>query len=317
MQVGPEFFAHSRRPRSSGSLESDERRGPIIAVRMITTLIVSAPILLMSPILIRAEENTPNPRLCQSLLGSPPTFTADNAYYCMTWNQGLVMHGPFGAGNNSFGAHGQTHSQTMTVNTSTFPNGTSWSWTWPAPATCCSVDSFYATFWGTAGFARSADPGAPAPIQLKNIRTLTATLDASVTDSAICIPSRFGKWTGNIDAIFDIFLFGNPDPSANYDPLFEIEIVAHNGPALTASPAYTVSENGRTWTGYDYDGRWWFTTGSDVLAGTIDLHAILQSLVTQGYATGKEWFLGIPFGAEVWCGTGSLTINSISYRLEN
>ena len=161
--------------------------------------------------------------------------------------------------------------------------------------------------------------GDPAPIQLKNIRTLTATLDASVTDDAICIPSRFGKWTGNIDAIFDIFLFGNPDPSANYDPLFEIEIVAHNGPALTASPAYTVSENGRTWTGYDYDGRWWFTTKRRLFwpVPSTYMQDILQSLVTQGYATGKEWFLGIPFGAEVWCGTGSLTINSISYRLEN
>lgn len=273
----------------------------------------------------KGENAGPGSQPCQSVSGSPPTFTADNAYYCMTWNDGFVMQGPFGAGNNTFGANGQTHSQTMTISASTFPNGTSWSWSWPRPRSCCSVDAFYQVIFGPSGFAKIGGEGAPWPSQIKNIRTLTATLNASYTDTAVCFGPQWGNWVGNIDIIWDIFLFGNATPySPGGAPLFEIEIAAHDGPPQQSGITYKVNENGRTWTGYYYAPsgpqnwkRWYFTTGSDVLLGTVDLNAILQSLMVRGYATGHEYIVGIPFGAEVWCGTGSLTISSISFRWES
>lgn len=86
---------------------------------------------------------------------------------------------------------------------------------------------------------------------------------------------------------------------------------------------YQVTENGHTWAGYQWPAngpgwdRWWFTTGGNFLSGTVDLNAILQSLVTHGYATGNEWFLGIPLGSEVHCGTGALTINRIHFQLND
>jgi hypothetical protein len=263
---------------------------------------------------------------CQSLLGSPPMFTMDNAYYCMSWNKGLLMQGAYGAGNNTFGARGQTHAQTMTVNTSTFPDGTSWSWKWPAPQSCCLVDSFYALYWGTSGYAVSApSPPAPEPVQLGYINRFTQILNLAYADNggAICIPPNYGTWTSNIDIIDDIFLFGNPNPHAKYSPLFEIAIAFHDGPPQSSKTTYTISENDRTWTGYEYPPKgertwtlWYFTTGSDVLSGTVDLRIILQSLVTHRYADGNEWLLGVPLGSEVWCGSGGLTINSISYQLQ-
>jgi hypothetical protein len=53
------------------------------------------------------------------------------------------------------------------------------------------------------------------------------------------------------------------------------------------------------------------------LSGTVNLNSILQSLVSKGYATGNEWFLGIPLGSEVACGTGGLTINRIHFLLND
>lgn len=238
------------------------------------------------------------------------------------------MQGPFAAGNNTWGANGQIHSQIMTVNPATFPNGTSWTWTWPTPSqgkgiSCCAVDSFYALYWGMSGMAASAGPGAPRATQLKAIKTLTTTFNISYKDSPLCVSPQYGIWNGNFDVIFDIFLFGYPDISVKYEPLFEIEISLRDSfpQEFGDLKHYQISENGRTWTGYQWPStvkggwnRWWFTAGGGPLSGTIDLNAILQSLVAHGYATGNEWFVGIPLGAEVACGTGGLTIHNIRLR---
>jgi hypothetical protein len=260
---------------------------------------------------------------CQSIQGSPPTFTLDGSYYCVSNANGVSwnwLQQTYGGGNNTFGAAGQTHSQTMTVNTATWPNGTSWVWNWPNPASCCHVDSYYEILYGGAGFFQS--PQAPFPIQLKNIHTLTATINVAYTDNGGTVCSNLlnnnPAWTSNIDIIFDPFLFGDPNPFVTYAPLFEFEIALHPGPPQSPT-TYTVAENGRTWNAVVYPGTlpsWnviWLSTGSDVLTGTIDLLAIMKSAITQGYATGNEWFMGVPLGSEVWCGSGGLTINSLSY----
>lgn len=269
-------------------------------------------------------------QFCGSVGGLPPFFTSDNSYYCATRANGLEMQDGFMSGNNDFGAGGQVHSQKMTVNTTAFPQGTSWTWTWPTPPqgpgiSCCGVDSFYALYWGTGGYAASAGPGSPPPIQLKNVNTLTTSFDLSYSDSALCVSSRYGDWNGNFNIIFDIFLFRNPNTATNYQPLFEIEISLRNSfpQEFNNHTHYQVTENGHTWAGYQWPAngpgwdRWWFTTGGNFLSGTVDLNAILQSLVTHGYATGNEWFLGIPLGSEVHCGTGALTINRIHFQLND
>ena len=144
--------------------------------RMLTKFAALVLLALLGAATAAAEDNGGGSARCQSSLGSPPGFGADNAYYCMTWNKGRrVMQGPFAAGNNTWGANGQIHSQIMTVNPATFPNGTSWTWTWPTPSqgkgiSCCAVDSFYALYWGMSGMAASAGPGAPRATQLKAIK---------------------------------------------------------------------------------------------------------------------------------------------------
>jgi hypothetical protein len=280
--------------------------------------------------LVEAERSA-GAQSCGSVGGSSPSFTSDNAYYCATWHDGLHMQDGFMAGNNDWGAGKQPHSQNMTVDPSNFPQNTSWTWTWPTPPqglgiACCGVDSFYALYWGTAGYAASAGPGAPPPIQLKDIRTLTTSFDLSFSDSALCVSSRYGRWNGNFNIMFDIFLYQKGDPTeSRYEPRFEIEISLRDSfpQEFNDHAHYHVTENGHTWTGYQWKAqgsgwdRWWFTTGGNFLSGTVNLNSILQSLVSQGYATGNEWFLGIPLGSEVACGTGGLTINRIHFLLND
>ena len=165
---------------------------------------------------------------CQSVGGLPPSFTADNSYYCATYSNGLIMQDGFMSGNNDFGAGSQTHSQKMTVNPTAFPQGTSWTWEWPTPPqgpgiSCCGVDSFYALYWGPAGYAVSAGPVAPTPTQLKAIKTLTTTFIYLTATARFASGPNMASGTATSTSSSTFSCFGQ-DPSIKYDPLFEIEV---------------------------------------------------------------------------------------------
>ena len=103
----------------------------------------------------------------------------------------------------------------------------------------------------------------------------------------------------------------------------EIEIILHNNFTPSSATTFTITEGARTWTAYKYPGnvgndqRWVVTTGSDVIATTLDINAILKAFTTNGVTTGNEYIAGIPLGVEMYCNTGTFTVNSLSYQWNN
>ena len=264
---------------------------------------------------------------CQQI-GSGPPFTGDGSAYCTSYTyfndltQGYNPQQQFSAINAVL--TGGTHSQSMTINTSTFPAATSWTWTWPAAYSGGSPYAFYEVVLGdSGGYTVIQGAGHPLATQLSKISTLTSTFNLSYTDpDAPCL----GGSTGNTDIIFDLWLTSVPYVNARSNPnqvLFEIEIILHNNFTPSSATTFTITEGARTWTAYKYPGnvgndqRWVVTTGSDVIATTLDINAILKAFTTNGVTTGNEYIAGIPLGVEMYCNTGTFTVNSLSYQWNN
>lgn len=264
---------------------------------------------------------------CQSL-GGPPPITADDGAYCTTYTyfnaltQGYAMQQPFMAANAVILAG--THSQSMSINTGTFPNGTGWSWTWPATYSGGFPYAFYDVILGdSGGFTTVQGAGHPLATQISKIGTLTTTLNISYTDpDAVCSVD----FTGNSDIIYDLWLTSVPYSNARANPnsiLFEIEVFVHTNFTPTSATTFTITEGARSWTAYEYPGnvgndqRWIVTTGSDILSGTINLNTILQAFTAHGVTTGNEYIAGVPFGLETYCNSGTLTVTGLSYVWQN
>lgn len=207
--------------------------------------------------------------------------------------------------------NGVDHAQTAIVQPGVFPAQTKFVWDWPARGT--GVYTFDAVDFGDYLYT-----AVPTPIhsqKLMNVTTLTETHNLTMT----------GATTG-FDAIIDFFTTTAPGSSS--PRAHEIEVFLH-------TPAYSVwyVQHGTAIGTYiDANGLAWTVTtdltttphdilimpadGRDVLAGTIDLKAMLTWLIGTKWVGGGEYFNGLALGAEVQQGVGAMTVNlfSVNYK---
>jgi hypothetical protein len=215
--------------------------------------------------------------------------------------------GSFWVLNNVWGAgslvDGVNYTQTIAYNSSSFPNGVTMSWDWPMGS---SVLGYPEIVYGTQDGTNAAPAGVttPPPTQVANFTNLSAQYSFSISGQ-----------TNNFDVGFDLWLTSQP----NGGIADEIMVLVHNPWSTPGNNIGNIDNSGiyvsTNWG--DGSANWTFVElapTADQLSGTISFSNIMKTLVWDGVIAGSEYISGIELGAEVGGGTGSLTINSLSYQ---
>jgi Bacterial Ig-like domain/RTX calcium-binding nonapeptide repeat (4 copies)/Glycosyl hydrolase family 12 len=230
------------------------------------------------------------------------TLNADNATYGA---------GNFWVFNNTWGkkalVNGVDYTESITSDTSTFPNSITMSWNWPVAS---SVLAYPEIIYGASPF-QPAPSGVvlPASTQVADFANLSTQYSFSLTGQ-----------TNNFDVTFDIWLTSQPDGGRD-TRTDELMIVVHNPWNWGKGETPDFSTGGiNVWdSGTQSDGTlsWEMLSAiapADMLSGNISISDIIKGLIWNGTLTGNEYISGIEVGAEVGGGTGSLTINNLSYQ---
>src|SRR5690349_12664464 len=97
--------------------------------------------------------------------GSPPGWWAIQN----PWNNGSLVNG-------------LDYTQTVTVDSTSFPNNTILSWSWPNYANADNVWGYPEVVYGSqAGIWQSPDGQGPTPVQIKNLTALTGTYNLTLS----------------------------------------------------------------------------------------------------------------------------------------
>lgn len=214
--------------------------------------------------------------------------------YMSPWNKGnLVIN--------------KDYAESITLDPTTFPNGTKIKWDWPAkPAE--GIYNFLAIDFGNENETIVQKPIPPR--RVKDLKDLSQEFELTAT----------GLLNG-FDVISEFYLTQKPGSFEN--KLFEIEVFLH-------TPAYSYQYvSGSTPIGnYSGSGIDWFVSidhgapngpdilfmpsdRRDVLSGHLDFKSMLDWLVNKKVISGNEYFNGMAVGVEVRQGGGSLSYEKL------
>jgi hypothetical protein len=249
------------------------------------------------------DPRSPTPTPTPTPIGSCPapngTITADTGTY---------QAGNWQAQQDEWNASGVTHTQTMSYNTTTFPNCLSASWTYPAGWNVAGWNEVYAY-----PHIQWLLPTATTPI--RSLSVFTANYGVTI-----------GGQTPLFDFAWDIWL---QNSSISKNGTVEIMIMLHEPefPAGSNQPySMTVSDftnanvfvsNG--WSATSSNPGWLYVNINptfDILSGTMDILGVFNALIAHGVLTGQETISSgnVQLGAEAVGGSGTYTLNQISYN---
>jgi hypothetical protein len=235
-------------------------------------------------------------------------------------NQVYAPGGNYWAHNSVWGkgtlVNGVDYSQSISINTITFPRNTVMSWKWPSKQGPYGVYSFPEILFGNDGY--HIPP--PSPRIGRQVANFSIVAAYSIRISGQ--PSGFG-------VILDLWLTASPEGDLE-DRLYEIDIALHsNATQQIGSMVYRISnpnEDGlnnatvsvaRDWGGESH--KWTMVSvmpPSDQLSGRLDLGNLLKGLISNGVISGREFVSGVELGAEPSLGSGQLTIDDLRYDWE-
>ena len=226
---------------------------------------------------------------------STTVLTPNNPQYNTT--------GPWSAYAGAWGAssltYGVDYTQSISLNDTTFPNGTLFSWSFPLYGGPFGVWSYPCIVYGsTPELINSTVPST----QVANFVNLSTSYSAALTVNS-----------GQLDTIFDIWLTSTPYGGTS-TVKYELEIVPQTDwqySPLTYTLTDSTLDNAAV---YVDPGKIIVVPSSEMLTGTISISDILKSLIWNGVITGQEYISGIEFGPEPGSGSGSLLVNSLNYQ---
>ena len=207
--------------------------------------------------------------------------------------------------------NGIDYTQTITVDTDTFPSNTRLSWSWP--------DTF-----NPMTFAYPEVVVGYKPWDNFGPTNYTSQINA-IQDFKIDYNLTLGGQTDNYNVAFTMWLTDEANGQRD-DITHEVMVWVHDGnmnPAGTKVGFYDgPTFDADIWVNPSHgdtaggSGVIWkyiaLETTTDVLAGQIDMKALLLDLKAKGIITGTEYVNGYELGAEIAGRTGSLTINSLN-----
>ena len=156
-------------------------------------------------------------------MSSPIILTPDNPQY-NTDGPWSAYAGAWGAGSLIYGVN---YTQSITLDGSTFPNGTLISWSFPLTGGPFGVWSYPCIIYGST--PELINPTVPST-QVANFANLSTSYSAALTVNS-----------GQLDTIFDIWLTSHPYGGST---AYEIEIAPQTDWTVSASQlAYTLTDS--------------------------------------------------------------------------
>ena len=205
---------------------------------------------------------------------------------------------------------GVDYSSTITLDPTTFPNGVEFNWSFPSPSVPNFVYAYPDIKYGDGA------PGGPAATQVADFTALNANYSVAISGDM-----------SDFSVAFDLYLTSAPgNDSTTTD---ELMVQVHNhGAQQAGNQPYTLSGGGLSNATISVNPNWdaggtWIPAGwtfiniqnsVDALTGTLNLGNIIKDLIWDGVLTGQEYINDIQLGSEIIGGSGSLTVNNLSYQ---
>jgi hypothetical protein len=212
------------------------------------------------------------------------------------------------------------YEQTITNNPSTFPNGTVMTWSWPSQKNDYHVYSYPFIVYGNSLTQVTNPANMPAPLQISAITTLSTSYNVTITAD-----------TNSYDGLIETFVNTSPNPQlgnatnevgmyfhVNADAMnYVLGFGSHLNFSQNGFNAYIVTTGGST---PDTIIMPVTTPGGttplqmDTGNQTVPWASLFQFLVAHGVVSGSNYVDGFQFGFEIEDGSGSATINNLSYN---
>lgn len=208
----------------------------------------------------------------------------------------VARHGAYEYTNNIWNRSNSTGTQCVTEN--------GWTWDWPLGSGVRSYPSVVYGFKPWFGYTTTGD----LPVRASSLTSLTATFEVTTTQ------------TGANNTAFSMW-FTSATPPAPSVVTTELMIwVDRNGALYPAGRLIGAVEiDGRTYDLYNGGmGDWQyvaFLAREQQLSGVLNLQAFISAAVGYGLLDPNEFLADIEFGNEIVFGTGTTTINTLSYSI--
>ena len=226
---------------------------------------------------------------------STTVITPNNPQYS-TAGPWSAWAGAWGAGSLTYGVD---YAQSITLDNTTFPNGTLFSWSFPLYGGPFGVWSYPCIVYGsTPELINSTVPST----QVANFVNLSTSYSAVLTVNS-----------GQLDTIFDIWLTSQPYGDTS-TVKYELEIIPQTVWQYSGLAYNLTNSTLNNAAVYVTPGKIVVVPSSEMLSGTFSISDILKSLIWHGVITGQEYISGIEFGPEPGSGSGSLLVNSLNYQ---
>lgn len=218
--------------------------------------------------------------------------------------------GPYRAVNNPWGkgalVNGQDYTQSITVETTAFPDDTLLTWDWGNRFNS-SIYAYPEIIFGYKAW----DPGEGTlaySARVGAVKSLEARFDLDISGQTQNFNVAIETWLTDVRG-------GASDAITT-----EVMIWLHNGSLMPAgekvgrfvSPTYKAD----IYVQDNMGGGWRYIAlapDHDYLAGTIDIRAVLHGLRKLGFVDVNDWVSGFELGAEVAGGNGALKIDTLDH----
>ena len=243
-----------------------------------------------------------------TLSGNAEQFNA-NGWTASTnvWNPGRYQNG-------------EDFTQTISAQSGDFPNNTKITWNWPydsnRPLNYANfpVRAYPELIYGADPWSKGPSSTVDLPAKISDVKNLDISYDFGITGDKNLYNVAFSLWISD-------------DPAKGLQGVTdEVMVWVHTGYFSPAGQevAKIQDKNGPAtlWTKKDFSGGvegnpvdWEYTVmqyNKDLLAGTIDLDALLKNLADRGIVDRNDWILGVQVGAEVTAGRGSLDVKKLA-----
>ncbi|MDX3901228.1 MAG: carbohydrate-binding domain-containing protein [Sphingobium sp.] len=231
----------------------------------------------------------------------------DGAMEAATNNGWIVFNNTWGSSDFTYG---KDYRMTATYDLENMALGTTFTWDYGAarydytkvlgyPSVMFGYDTF-----GNAGYV--GDRSQSLPVKISNLDALTTKFDVD-----------WGGDKAGYDVSYDIWLTNKPNGIWS-DITNEVMIWLHKGDmGIWGSQVGTYTDGNYSAKIYHTGTYTALVPDKDYKAGDIDVADVLKKLVSLGIVSTSEYVNQIDLGAEPWKGSGSLSINSLSYDIES
>lgn len=219
-------------------------------------------------------------------------------------NGWIVFNNTWGSGDYKAGEY----SMTATYDSSNLATGTTFTWDYGAQrASYNKILGYPSVMFGSDTFNNAGnvvDPAKALPVQIANLDKFTTSFNVA--------------WGGDKDAYdvsYDIWLTNKP--SGDYSNITnEVMIWLHAGNIGTYGNLIGTYSDGTYSAKIYHTGTYTaLVPDKDYAAGTVDIADVLKKLQSLGIVSSNEYVNQIDLGAEPIKGSGSLTINSLTYDI--